>query len=346
MHAKNKTRKTSKSPHDWMEVRPEGLFCKPGGFYIDPIRPVRHALITHGHADHARAGHECVMATPETLAIMGARNGPDFAEHKALMPYGEITGTGGVGISFHPAGHILGSAQILLEYSGARLVISGDYKREADPTCAPFALVPCDVFVTEATFGLPVFRSPPVGAEIDKLLTSLRLFPQRAHVVGVYALGKCQRLIRALRDQGYDRPIYLHGALVKLCELYEAHGAALGELVRVSEAYRGALAGEIVLCPPGALADRWSRRLPNVLPVMASGWMQVRARAKQRRVELPLIISDHADWADLIRTIRETGAREVWVTHGREDALVHQAKTMGLNARALSLIGYEEDTAD
>jgi len=329
-----------------MEVRPEGLFCKPGGFYIDPIRPVKHALITHGHADHARAGHECVMATPETLAIMASRAGEDFAEHQIPMPYGEITGTSGVRISFHRAGHILGSAQILLEHGGARLVVSGDYKREADPTCAPFEVVPCDVFVTEATFGLPVFRTPPVEGEINKLLKSLRLFPQRCHAVGVYALGKCQRLIRALRDQGYDRPIYLHGALVKLCELYEEHGVELGELVRVSEVDRSALAGEIVLCPPGALADRWSRRLPNVLPVMASGWMQVRARAKQRRVELPLIISDHADWDDLIRTIEDVGAREIWVTHGREDALVHQAKQMGLEARALSLIGYEEDDAD
>jgi len=328
-----------------MEVRQEGLFCKPGGFYIDPIRPVRHALITHGHADHARAGHECVMATPKTLAIMGARNGPDFAEHQIPMPYGEVTGTSGVGISFHPAGHILGSAQILLEYGGARLVISGDYKREADPTCAPFEVVPCDVFVTEATFGLPVFRTPPVAGESDKLLKSLRLFPERCHAVGVYALGKCQRLIRALRDAGYDRPIYLHGALVKLCELYAEHGVALGELVRVSEVPREKLAGEIVLCPPGSLADRWSRRLPNMLPVMASGWMQVRARAKQRRVELPLIISDHADWDDLIRTIEDVGAREIWVTHGREDALVHQAQAMGLEARALSLIGYEEDDA-
>jgi len=329
-----------------MEVRPEGLFCKPGRFYIDPIRPVKHALITHGHADHARAGHECVMATPETLAIMASRAGEDFAEHQISMPYGEITGTSGVRISFHPAGHIFGSAQILLEYGGARLVISGDYKRDRDPTCAPFQVVPCDVFVTEATFGLPVFRTPPVEGEINKLLGSLRLFPERAHAVGVYALGKCQRLIRALRDAGYDRPIYLHGALVKLCELYEKQGIELGELVRVSEVDRSALAGEIVLCPPGSLADRWSRRLPNVLPVMASGWMQVRARAKQRRVELPLIISDHADWDDLVRTIREIGAGEIWVTHGREDALVHQAKQMGLDARALSLIGYEEDNAD
>jgi len=328
-----------------MEVRPEGLFCRPGRFYIDPIRPVKHALITHGHADHARAGHECVMATPETLAIMASRAGEDFAEHQIPMPYGEITGTSGVRISFHPAGHILGSAQVLLEHAGARLVISGDYKRDRDPTCAAFEVVPCDVFVTEATFGLPVFRTPPLEGEIDKLLGSLRLFPERCHAVGVYALGKCQRLIRALRDAGYDRPIYLHGALVKLCELYEEQGIALGELVRVSEVDRSALAGEIVLCPPGSLADRWSRRLPNVLPVMASGWMQVRARAKQRRVELPLIISDHADWDDLIRTIEDVGAREIWVTHGREDALVHQAKQMGLSARALSLIGYEEDDA-
>ncbi len=326
-----------------MEVRPEGLYCRPASLYIDPVRPVRHALITHGHADHARAGHTCVMATPETLDIMACRNSPEFAQTTIAMRYGEFTHTSGVRISFHPAGHILGSAQILLEYEGSRLVVSGDFKRAPDPTCAPFEPVACDVFVTEATFGLPVFRSPPVDGEIDKLITSLRQFPHRCHAVGVYALGKCQRLIRCLRDAGHDRPIYLHGALVRLCELYERRGIALGPLAPVSSVAREDLRGEIVLCPPGALTDRWSRRLPDVVTAMASGWMQIRARAKQRRVELPIILSDHCDWDDLLATISEVCAREVWVTHGREDALVHQLRQNGLKAQALSLLGYDED---
>jgi putative mRNA 3-end processing factor len=241
---------------------------------------------------------------------------------------------------------VLGSAQILIEHRGACAVVSGDYKRRPDPTCAPFELVRCDVFITEATFALPVFRHPPVTGEIDKLLKSRELFPERCHLIGVYALGKCQRLIAELRRAGYDRPIYLHGALVKLCELYEALGVKLGDLRPVAGIAKQELQGEIVLAPPSAIADRWSRRLPDPVPCAASGWMQIRARAKQRLVELPMIISDHADWDELTATMADTGAGEIWVTHGREEALVHYASRNGMKARALSLLGYEEDEGE
>ncbi|PZP85640.1 MAG: ligase-associated DNA damage response exonuclease [Azospirillum brasilense] len=332
-------------PREWIEIRPEGIYCKPGGFYVDPMRPVQHAVVTHGHSDHARGGHGTVVATPETLAIMRTRYGEEHATLKQhALPYRETIEQNGVRISLHPAGHILGSAQVKLEYGGTSIVFSGDYKRAPDPTCPPFEPVPCDVFVTEATFALPVFVHPPIAGEMAKLLRSLQQFPERCHLVGVYALGKCQRLIRALREVGYHDTIYLHGAMVKLCALYQAHGVELGSLEQVTAENAKTLAGRIVLAPPSALDDRWSRKLPDVLTAAASGWMRIRARAKQKGVELPLIVSDHADWNELTQTLEDVGASEVWVTHGREDALVYHAQLHGFKAQALRLLGYEDDS--
>jgi putative mRNA 3-end processing factor len=226
-------------------------------------------------------------------------------------------------------------------------VISGDYKRRADSTCALFEPVACDVFVTEATFALPVFRHPDAAAEVARLLESVRLFPDRAHLVGVYALGKCQRLIRLLREAGWDRPIYLHGALQALCGLYEELGVPLGELRPVPAApKRGGgvlLAGEIVLAPSGAEATAWVRRLAEPVVAAASGWMRVRQRAKAKGVELPLIVSDHADWDELLATCAEVQAPEFWVTHGREDALCHALAARGQRGRALHLVGRGEE---
>jgi putative mRNA 3-end processing factor len=339
---------TSKSihPRNWLEVRPEGLYCVPAHAYIDPTRVVDRAIITHGHADHARPGHGAVLATQATLQIMAVRYGEGFTASRQPAAYGEAIDCHDVRVTLLPAGHILGSAQVLLEHGGARAVVSGDYKRGPDPTCAGFELARCDIFITEATFGLPVFRHPPVADEIAKLLRSCAIFPERCHLIGVYSLGKCQRLIAELRKSGYDRPVYLHGALLRLTELYEALGVALGDVRPVAEVAKETLRGEIVLAPPSAIGDRWSRRLPDPVPCAASGWMQIRARAKQRLVELPLVISDHADWDELTTTMAETGASEIWVTHGREEALVHYADMNGMKARALSLLGYEEDEGE
>lgn len=333
----------SAAPETWLEPRPKGLYCVPGDFYVDPASPAERAVITHGHADHARPGHARVLATPETIAIAEARYGERAGRSLQPLRYGERVTIGEVELWFAPAGHVLGSAQAVLEHRGRRVVVSGDYKRRRDPTCAAFEVVPCDVFITEATFGLPVFRHPPDTDEISRLLRSVDTFPERCHLVGVYALGKCQRLIGLLREAGYDRIIYLHGALQNLCTLYERLGVELGPLAPVAGLPKSALKGRIVLCPPSAIADRWSRRMPDPVTAMASGWMRVRARARQRGAELPLIISDHADWDELTRTIREVEAEEVWVTHGREDALVHYARSLGLAARALSLVGREEE---
>lgn len=326
----------------WLCPDDAGLFCVPGGFHIDPTRPVARAIISHGHADHARPGHGAVLATPHTIAIMKARLGAQAAGRFQELPYGEPLGLGGTTVRLLPAGHILGSAQVEIAYRGARAVVSGDYKHQADATAAPFAGIRCDLFVTEATFGLPVFRHPPDRQEIGKLLASVRAAADRTHLIGAYGLGKTQRLITLLRAAGYDRPIWLHGANRALCDLYVSLGIRLGALAHVGQA-TDKLPGEIVLCPPSALADRWSRRLADPVIAYASGFMRVRARARQKGVELPLIISDHCDWPGLIATIEATGAEEIWVTHGREDALLHQIGRMGKRGRALALVGYEEE---
>jgi putative mRNA 3-end processing factor len=333
-------------PHDLLVPTAAGLFCPPGGFHIDPLRPVARALITHGHSDHARPGHAAVLATAETLDLMRLRHGDDFAGTKQAVRYGETLTLGDVTVSFHPAGHVLGSAQIKVARNGLRIVASGDYKEVADPTCAPFELVPCDVFITEATFGLPVFRHGDAAGEVAKLLHSVALFPERAHLIGAYSLGKAQRVIALIRAAGWDKPIYLHGALESITRYYAAR-MDLGDLRPARGAVKAALAGAIALCPPAALKDVWTRRFAEPVTAFASGWMRVRARARQHGVELPLVISDHADWDGLTATVTATGAAEIWVTHGAEDALVHWCTTRGLAARPLRIVGYgDEDETD
>jgi putative mRNA 3-end processing factor len=334
-------------PETWLTVRPEGLYCVPGDFFIDPLRPVPRAVITHAHSDHARPGHGAVLATPQTIALMRTRMGPTLggATADTLAP-GETLAINDTKIRLAPAGHVLGSAQIVIDHRGTRAVISGDYKRAADPTCAPFEPVQCDVFVTEATFGLPVFTHPPAHTEIKKLLDSVALFPDRTHVVGAYSLGKAQRLIALLRAAGYEAPIYLHGAHMPLCATYESLGVPLGDLRPATIAARDQLAGQIVLAPPSAIADRWARRLTEPVTAMASGWMRVRQRAKAGGIELPLVISDHADWPELLQTIADVAAPEIWVTHGNEEALIHAATQRGHRARALRLVGYDDSGQD
>ncbi|MBM3927163.1 MAG: ligase-associated DNA damage response exonuclease [Sphingomonadales bacterium] len=325
---------------DWVQPHPTGIYLPAADVWIDPSVPVPRALVTHGHADHARGGHGEVWATPETLQIMEVRYGPQTGRPVA---YGESLTLGDIDVSFVPAGHVLGSAQIVLDHRGERVVVSGDYKRREDPTCARFEPVKCDVFVTEATFGLPVFRHPETHDEMDKLLATLRANPDRCVLVGAYALGKAQRVIRELRVMGFDDPIYIHGALQRLCDLYIDNGVDLGDLRPAMGVAKGELMGRVVVAPPSALNDRWSRRLPEPISAMASGWMTVRQRARQKNIELPIILSDHADWDELTATIQELSPREVWVTHGREDALVHWCAMRQIKARALDLVGFEDE---
>jgi putative mRNA 3-end processing factor len=321
--------------------RPEGLYCPAGDFHIDPLRPVPRALITHGHSDHARPGHGAVLATRQTLDIMAIRYGEDFCGAQQVAE-GQLT-LGEVSVRFHPAGHVLGSAQIAVEGRGCRIVVSGDYARVPTPTCAPFEPVPCDIFVTEATFALPVFRHPPPEVEIARLLASVAAFPERSHLIGAYALGKAQRVIGALRQAGWDAPVYIHGALKQLCDYHVAQGIDLGDLRPATGGRKVDFEGAIVIAPPSAFAATWAQRFPDPVIAFASGWMQVRARARQRGVELPLIISDHVDWPNLTATITELNPAEVWITHGREDALMRWCEMAQRAARPLQLVGYEDE---
>jgi putative mRNA 3-end processing factor len=340
------TMSTSAKIESWLYPSDAGLYCAPGGFYIDPHRAVDRAVITHGHSDHARAGHGAVLATAETIAIMKVRYGETCAGAFQAVPTGQTVIINGVSVRLEPAGHILGSAQIVLDWHGSRAVVSGDYKRASDPTCAPFEVVACDVFVTEATFALPVFRHEPASGEVAKLLASMATEPNRTHMIGAYGLGKCQRMIKVIRQAGYDKPIYLHGAVIELTKLYQSLGIDLGDCRPVAGEDPKAIAGGIVMCPPSALGDRWSRRFNDPVTAFASGWMRVRGRARQRGVELPLVVSDHVDWPELIATITDTNAEEIWVTHGREDALVHYLASIGRKARALALVGRDEEAEE
>ena len=311
--------------------------------WIDPPEPKARAIITHGHADHARSGHGAVLATPDTIEIMKVRYGEDCAGRFEKLDFHEPLKVNGATVTFFPAGHILGSAQVLIEAEGQRALVTGDYKRLRDRTAQPYEPVVCDLLVTEATFGLPVFQHPDPRDEIARLLKSVAAQPERSHLIGCYALGKAQRVIALLRDAGWDRPIYLHGAMVRLCELYQSLGVELGELLPATGMGKAEMMGQIVIAPPSAIRDRWSRRFPDPVVCQASGWMSVKQRARQALVELPLVISDHCDWGELNVSILESGAETVWVTHGREDALVYWCRQQGLNAEPLALPGLDDD---
>jgi len=326
----------------WIRAEPHGIHVIPADCWIDPSQPVANALVTHGHGDHARGGHGRTIATPATLAIMELR----YETREGAMPveYGEtVRLPGEVDVTYIPAGHVLGSAQIVFDHAGERVIVTGDYKRRPDPTCPPFEVTACDVFITEATFGLPVFCHPPIEEEIGKLLHRLTVDPGRCVLVGAYALGKAQRVIAELRRAGHHDAIFIHGALERMCRLYEDFGIDLGELRLATGASKDELRGRIVIAPPSALNDRWTRRLPDPVTAMASGWMRVRQRARQQNVELPLVISDHADWGELTRTIREVDPAETWITHGREEALLRWCQLNQRRARALALVGYEDE---
>lgn len=323
-------------------LRPEGLYCPAGDFHIDPWKPVPRAVITHGHGDHARAGMgEYHFAEPGLPVLQWRLGDQDYRPHA----YGEAFILGDARVSLHSAGHVLGSAQVRIEAGGETWVASGDYKRQADPTCAPFEVVPCDVFITEATFGLPIYRWPET-ADVVRGIAEWRAecaARGEAAILYCYALGKAQRVLAELR--GIDpRPVWLHGAVDAGVEVYRRAGVAMVETRRVADAGKsGDFAGELVIAPPSAAGSPWIRRFRHAQQGFASGWMRIRGNRRRRNYDRGFVISDHADWPALLRTVRETGARRVIATHGATDALVRALREDGIDAGNFTTRFGEED---
>ncbi len=328
---------------NWLIKKKEGLYCIPGKFYIDPILPVENALITHAHSDHARPYNKNILSSKETIELMKIRYGENYCSSFDSPDYYEKQKINDVNVTLYPAGHILGSVQFLIEFKGYKLLISGDYKRSKDLTCKEYEPIKCHTFITEATFGLPIFSHPCDKKETDKLIKSLEDNITETHLVGVYALGKCQRLITLLRARGYDKTIFLHGALMKISTYYKDIGIKLGNIKNVSDIPLNQLFGQLILCPPSALNDKWSQKFRNVKKGYVSGWMKIKQRAKQKNIELPIIISDHSDWKEILSTIEDVSPYEVLVTHGREEALVYYLNKRNYVSKALNLIGFEDE---
>jgi putative mRNA 3-end processing factor len=318
-------------------ARPEGLYCPPGQFYIDPWRPVESAIITHAHADHARGGHAHYLATHESRQVLRVRLGQAISLQ--TLAYGERIHRNGVGISLHPAGHVLGSAQVRLEYRGQVWVVSGDYKllsnQEQDPTCASFVPVPCHVFVTESTFGLPIYRwktQASVMAEIRQWWQT-NAQQQRTSVLYCYAFGKAQRILSALEaDIG---PLLMHGAVEKLNQAYRHSGVALPPTLLASQVQDKALLSRaLVLAPPSAQGTAWMKRFGHYSDAFASGWMSLRGARRRRALDRGFVLSDHADWDGLQQAIRASGAVRVIVTHGQVPVMVRWLNEQGCDAQA------------
>lgn len=322
-------------PQDLIVQRPEGLYCPAGDFHIDPWRPVARAVITHGHGDHARTGMGEYHVVRAGLPILDWRLGE---QRYHAYDYDESFRLGAARVSLHPAGHVLGSAQVRIEVDGEVWVASGDYKRQPDPTCAPFQVVPCDTFVTEATFGLPIYRWPDT-AGVARDIVAWRdecAAEGVAAVLFCYALGKAQRLLAELRACT-DEPAWIHGAMAPGIDIYREAGIALLETRPVGEGARGAdaagrFAGQLVLAPPSAAGSPWMRRFRRAQTGFASGWMLIRGNRRRRNVDRGFVVSDHADWPALLRTVRETGARRIIATHGNTEALVRTLADAGLDA--------------
>lgn len=328
---------------DLVVARPQGLYCPAGDFYIDPWRPVSHALITHAHGDHLRAGHGQYLASAPSEGVIRARVG-DVALQ--TLPYGERITHRGVTVSFHPAGHVLGSAQIRLEHAGRTWVVSGDYKTGPDPTCPPFEPVRCDTFITESTFGLPVFRWKPqheVFAEIDAWWQA-NAAAGRTSVLYAYSFGKAQRVLAGIDPS--TGPIVVHGAMTALNTAYRAAGVALPPTRLVSETEPSDLKRALVMAPPSAQGSPWLKRFGDFSDAFASGWMQLRGTRRRRALDRGFVLSDHADWPGLLEAVGATGAPRVIVTHGYVEPLVRYFAEQGLDAGAFRTEYGDEAAGD
>ena len=329
---------------DLVVLRPEGLYCEAGGFFIDPWRPVDRAVITHAHADHARTGHRRYLAAGEAREVMHARLGRVSLQ---TLQWGESITQGDVRVSLFPAGHILGSAQVRIEHRGEVWVVSGDYKLEADPTCTAFEPVRCDTFITESTFGLPVYRWPTQAVLFDEINAWWRANADagRASVLLCYAFGKAQRVLHGV-DASIG-PIVAHGAVEPLNAVYRAAGVDLPPTHRITEIDKTALRRALVIAPPSALGTPWIKRVgPDAADAFASGWMLVRGNRRRRGVDRGFVMSDHADWPGLMSAIQATGAEHIRVTHGSVPVLVRWLCEQGLDAQAFATEYGGDDSAD
>ncbi|MBV6289049.1 ligase-associated DNA damage response exonuclease [Pseudomonas aegrilactucae] len=330
---------------DLVIARPEGLYCPPGDFYIDPWRPVERAVITHGHGDHARSGNRHYLTASPGAGILRSRLGADI--NLQTLDYGQRLEHGGVTLSFHPAGHVLGSAQVRLQYRGEVWVASGDYKVEPDATCAPFEPVRCDTFITESTFGLPIYRWQPQQQIFDQINAWWRENIQlgKASVLFCYSFGKAQRILYGL-DPSLG-PILVHGAVEPLNRVYREAGVALPATLHASEMdkHHPLMRQALILAPPSAAGSTWMRRFGDYSDAFASGWMRLRGTRRRRGVDRGFVLSDHADWPGLLWAIEQTGAQRVMVTHGSVAVLVRYLCERGLEAQAFVTEYGDEDEA-
>ncbi|HEY9887105.1 MAG TPA: ligase-associated DNA damage response exonuclease [Candidatus Obscuribacterales bacterium] len=318
-------------------VRPEGLYCEAGDFYIDPWRPVATAVITHAHADHARSGSQQYVATAISAGVLRKRLGADIALRG--VQYGEKLALGKTWVSLHPAGHVLGSAQVRVEHQDEVWVISGDYKRCPDPTCVPFEVVPCDVFITEATFGLPIYKWDAGAVTARHIYDWWQSDRDRPSILFCYAFGKAQRILSEL-TQLTDQTVYVHGAIATLNDLYREQNVALLPTCSTSDVPRQhSYAGDLILAPPSGHRSTWMKRFKSPQTACSSGWMAVRGARRRRGYERGFVLSDHADWSSLIRTVQATGAKQVYVTHGQNDILARYLQEVcHINAQPLATL--------
>jgi putative mRNA 3-end processing factor len=323
----------------------KGLYCPAGDFYIDPWLPVKRAIVTHAHSDHARRSNSQYYCVDRGAGILRYRLGEDLDIN--AVSYGEVMDFNGVEVSLHPAGHILGSAQVRVRHGGETWVVSGDYKRDPDPTCEPFEVVPCDTFITESTFGLPIYSWTP-DAEVFEAINGWwrkNRDEGKASLLLGYSLGKAQRLI--LGVDSTIGPIYTHGAIEPINEIYRLSGVPIPDTTRVPLAkQKFDYAGALIVAPPAVLGSAWTRRLGAVSTAFASGWMRIRGMRRRHAVDRGFTLSDHADWHSLLRTITETGAKKIFVTHGYSDVLVRYLNERGIDADTMEtqFSGEAEET--
>ncbi|MDY7094701.1 MAG: ligase-associated DNA damage response exonuclease [Acidobacteriota bacterium] len=330
-----------------LRVTDSGVYCEAGGFFIDPWRPVDRAIITHAHADHARRGSAAYLGSQAGERLLRRRLGDEAVIE--TLEYGEAVTLGEVRVSLHPAGHVLGSAQVRLEHRGEVWVVSGDYKVAPDPTCAAFEAIPCDVFVTESTFGLPIFRWPSQEEVFEQIGQWWRGNREvgKTSVLFAYSLGKAQRLLAGI--DATIGPIYTHGAVELLNQEYRESGVELPATAYVGDGKpEGGWAGSLVVAPPGAGGTPWMRRFGTTSTGFASGWTRIRGTRRRRSMDRGFVFSDHADWPGLLSAIEATGAQRVWVTHGYRLPLVRWLQEQGLEAEPVATsyeMAEEEDAA-